>query len=246
MKQLKKRPTKQLEKFSTLFTQLGLVLVLFIVYVTIEYETEQQQLAVVDFESPTRIVVEPDQEIIFTKEPKKEPKVEQPSSTFIPDEPVKKAENNAIETPFIDDPEPTKEVNVEDIVELKEPPKDEDDKEFLILNIQNAPVFKGCEGLSPAENKICFDKQMNKFIQRNFDKDLASDLGLHSGVHKIYTQFIIDKNGDVVDIKIRAPHPKLKSETLETIQKLPKFKPGKQNNREVKVRYTLPILFKVD
>lgn len=246
MKQLKKRPTKQLEKFSTIFTQLGLVLVLFIVYIAIEYETEQKQLAVVDFENPTRIVVDPDQEIVFTKEPKEKPRVEQPSTTFIPDEPIKKADNNTIETVIINDPEPDIiAVHVDSLVTFKEPPKDfEEDVPFI--NIQNAPVFKGCEGLSATENKICFEKKMNKFIQRNFDKDLASDLGLHSGFHKIYTQFIIDKNGDVVDIKIRAPHPKLKSETLETIQKLPKFKPGKQNNREVKVKYTLPIMFRVD
>jgi len=45
MKNVKKLPTKQLEKFSTIFTQLGLVLVLFIVYLAIEHETEEKKLS---------------------------------------------------------------------------------------------------------------------------------------------------------------------------------------------------------
>ena len=44
MKNLKKVPTKQLEKFSNIFTQLGLVLVLFIVYLTLEHKQFIAQL----------------------------------------------------------------------------------------------------------------------------------------------------------------------------------------------------------
>lgn len=248
MKNLKKLPTKQLEKFSTIFTQLGLVLVLFIVYIVIEHETEQKQVTAVNFENPQRIIIEPDQEIIFTKEPKPKPKVEQPKQTFIPDEEIIKGDNKKEES-IIDlpkDEEPV-EVHVDSLFTLKEPPIENfPDDDVPFISIEEAPVFMGCEGLSKEENKKCFDKQMNKFIQRNFDTELANELGLNSGKHKIYTQFIIDQKGEVVDIKIRAPHPKLKSETLQTIQKLPKFKPGKQNNRFVKVRYTLPITFRVD
>jgi len=40
MKNFKKAPTKQLEKFSNIFAQLGLVLVLFVVYVSLEHQTE--------------------------------------------------------------------------------------------------------------------------------------------------------------------------------------------------------------
>lgn len=87
---------------------------------------------------------------------------------------------------------------------------------------------------------------MKKFVQRNFDISLANDLGLHSGKYRISTQFIIDDKGNVVDIKIRAPHSKLKTEAKELIQKLPKFSPGMQQNRAVKVKYNLPISFIVE
>ena len=111
--------------------------------------------------------------------------------------------------------------------------------------IQNAPVFKGCEGLLKEENKKCFDKKMNKFVQRNFNAELVNEVGLSSGKYKIQTQFIIDNKGNVVDIKILAPHARLKKETQQLIEKLPKFTPGKQSNKAVKVRYTLPISFQV-
>ncbi|WP_438977658.1 energy transducer TonB [Polaribacter sp.] len=246
MKNVKKLPTKQLEKFSTIFTQLGLVLVLFIVYLAIEHETEEKKLSEVNYEITKKVFVDPDQDIVFVKEKQPKPKVNPSKEVFIIDEPIERGDNLIKET-IIDDPidEPI-EVDVNKIIELDEPPKDLEPDNVPFISIEEAPVFKGCEGLSKSENKKCFDKQMNKFIQRNFNTSLANELGLRSGKHKIFIQFIIDKNGEVVDIKIRAPHPKLKSETLGTIQKLPKFKPGRQNNKFVKVKYTLPITFQVD
>ena len=235
MKNVKKLPTKQLEKFSTIFTQFGLVLVLFIVYLAIEHETEEKKLSEVNYETTKKVFVDPDQDIVFVKEKQPKPKVNPNRNVFIPDEPIEKGDNLIKET-IIDDPidEPI-EVDVNKIIELDEPPKDLEPDNVPFISIEEAPVFKGCEGLSKSENKKCFDKQMNKFIQRNFNTSLANELGLRSGKHKIFTQFIIDKNGEVVDIKIRAPHPKLKSETLGTIQKLQKFKPGRQNNKFVKI-----------
>lgn len=70
MKNLKKLPTKQLEKFSNIFTQLGLVLVLFIVYITLEHETPQKTIAVLNTKNSTTIYMIPDKTILFQKEKK--------------------------------------------------------------------------------------------------------------------------------------------------------------------------------
>ena len=248
MKNTKKLPTKQLEKFSNIFTQLGLVLVLFIVYLGLEHQTVQKTVAVFEpDESNVVCVLFPDDErnIIFTKELKVVAKVKViKMEPFIVDE-VVKVENNITDVIFIDTPidEPIL-IDINKIVEIKEPPAFIEDVDFV--NIQNAPVFKGCENLSKEENKVCFDKKMKQFVQRNFDIELANELGLHSGKHKIQTQFIINQEGVIVDVKIRAPHKRLEKETKRIIKKLPKFKPGKQNNRKVKVRYLLPITFSVE
>ena len=247
MKNLKKLPTKQLEKFSNIFMQLGLVLTLFIVYITLEYESEQKQLAVVDYDVPERVILEPDQDIIYVKEPKAVPKIDVPKNdVFILDEPIEKVDNNKKETIIINEPEKDPvEFDIDKLVEVDEP-VEELPETVPFMMIQNAPVFKGCEGLSKEENKKCFDKKMKRFVQRNFDAELANEIGLNSGKYRIQTQFIIDNQGNVVDVKIRAPHSKLKNEAKRMIKKLPKFTPGKQRDKPVKVRYTLPISFRVD
>tara|TARA_B110000091_G_scaffold98445_1_gene107035 strand:+ start:148 stop:888 length:741 start_codon:yes stop_codon:yes gene_type:complete len=246
MKNLKKLPSKQLEKFSTIFTQLGLVLVLFIVYVTLEHETKQSRFIVESSYEPTTIFVTQEQNILISREPKIQPIVEPPRNTiFLIDEPIEQGDNDIIEA-VIDLPtEKVVPINPKDIIEV-EIPVDDEPETVPFMMIQNAPVFKGCEGFSKEENKICFDKKMKRFVQRNFNSGLANELGLNSGKYKIQTQFIIDNKGNIVDIKIRAPHTRLKKEMQQLIEKLPKFTPGLQRNKPVQVRYTLPISFQVD
>lgn len=245
MRNLKKMPGKKLEKFSTIFMQLGLVLVLFLVYVILEHKTEQ--LHVVAFKPLAKTVtyLPYTQEIVFTKEVKQPVNVpqEKPKTVFI--DKIVKGENTIIET-IIEKPAkvPT-EFTADAIIEIKEP-EELGVETVPFVNIQNAPVFKGCEGLAREENKQCFDKKIKQFVQHNFDAELANELGLRSGKHKIQTQFLIDDKGFVVDIKIRAPHKTLERETEILLEKLPKFLPGTQRNKPVKVRYILPITFIVE
>ncbi|TXD49868.1 energy transducer TonB [Polaribacter sp. IC073] len=245
MNNLKKIPAKQLEKFSNIFTQLGLVLVLFVVYISLEHKTEEKTIAALNARDLNIIYIEPEQQIIIRKEAKAQPKVTtKPMQVFILEE-IVKGDNDIIET-IIDMPkEAILEVNIDEVTEIIEP-EEAVPETVPFINIEDAPVFKGCEGLSKEENKRCFDKKMKEFVQRNFNTSLANELGLYSGIHKIQTQFLIDDKGNVVDIKIRAPHKQLENEAARLIKKLPKFTPGKQRNRPVKVRYVLPIAFRVE
>ena len=248
MKNVKKLPTKQLEKFSTIFTQLGLVLVLFVVYIILEHETKQKSLAIYEPEVSKSIYVEPNTEVIFTKEKTVKPKPDPvKQNQLILDEDIEKVDDDKTETILITEPKKQKvDFDINKIETVPEPIDEDDDDPVPFISIEEAPVFKGCEGLSKEENKKCFDKKMLKFVQRNFDAQLANEIGLRSGKYRIQTQFIIDNTGKVVDVKIRAPHIKLKQETQELIEKLPQFTPGKQGSKSVKVRYTLPISFLVD
>ena len=247
MKNVKKLPTKQLEKFSTIFIQLGLVLVLFIVYLTLEHKTLQKSAAIYEPEVREPVYVGPDTEIIFQIEKVVKPKLDLPKQQpLILDEPLKKVDNKTAETVILQPIVEPVSFDINTLITVKEPEKEEPTETVPYISIQNVPVFKGCEGLSKEENKKCFDKKMKKFVKRNFDASIANDLGLNSGKYKIQTQFIIDVKGNVVDIKIRAPHKRLKKQTKDLIEKLPKFTPGMQQNKPVKVRYNLPISFLVD
>ena len=247
MKNLKKLPGKQLEKFSNLFTQLGLVLVLFIVYVVLEHQTEQA--SVKDYSAsyvPTTNFLEVNTPVLFRKEPVAVKKLKFSKKVkFIADAPIKIGANTAEDT-FLNFQEDAPIVlNAGDIIVAKLP-KEPIIEDVPYYMVQNAPIFKGCEGLSREQNKICFDKKMKRFVQRNFNAGLANDLGLKPGKYKIQTQFLINEHGTIANIKIRAPHNKLALETERLIKKLPRFTPGQQQNNFVRVRYTLPIAFRVD
>ena len=247
MKNLKKLPSKQLEKFSNIFTQLGLVLVLFIVFVALEHQTEQK--LVKDYKATyvsTTNTLEKNAPVLFRKKPVAVQNLKTPKKIkFIINAPIKIG-SNVIEETFINmQEEPPVVLDAGDI-KVAKLPKEQLIEDVPYYMVQNAPVFKGCEGLSKEDNKTCFDKKIKRFVQRNFNADLANDLGLKPGKYKIQTQFLINEHGNIAEVKIRAPHNKLAIEAERLIQKLPKFTPGKQQNSSVRVRYTLPIAFRVD
>ncbi|WBX76892.1 energy transducer TonB [Tenacibaculum ovolyticum] len=246
MKSQKKNPRKQLEKFSSIFTQLGLVLVLFIVFVSLEHETEKTAQFYDDSgrEIETIFDFSPDIIIEKVKTVVKKPVKVQPVITIVPSVIEKRPEiapAPIINLPIKNTPTITvgKKKKESKIIKPIEGP-------VSINNVQNRPIFKGCEGLSEEDNRKCFEKKIKKHVQRYFDAEIAQDLGLRSGKYKIFTQFIIDKSGVISDVKIRAPHKRLTKETNKVVSKIPKFIPGKQNNKPVKVKYTLPITFKVE
>ena len=247
MKTPKKHTKKQLEKFSTIFTQLGLVLTLFVVFLVLEHETAKDVAIVEPTNAQVYEKVYPFDKPVIIKRKVKE--IEKPKQERVIKEVFKPevVDNNTETNTVIDLPVDEAPIDLNQIPELKETEtiKDIDDP-VSINNVQNTPVFKGCEGLSEEENIKCFERKIQQHIQRNFNSELAQDVGLSSGKYKILTQFVIDKLGNVTDIQIRAPHAKLEKETDRVVNKIPKFTPGKQNNKEVKVKYTLPITFRVE
>ena len=85
------------------------------------------------------------------------------------------------------------------------------------------------------------DEHIKKYF--NYPTRAAED-----GVQgRVSVQFMIDKQGNVTDIKMRGPQggELLEKEAERIISKLPQFTPGKQRGKPVKVKYGLPINFKL-
>lgn len=122
-------------------------------------------------------------------------------------------------------------------------------EEYSILPFGSSeipPIFKGIKTLNNGKLRAVFESRMKEFVTKNFDTNIHEDLGLTAGKLKIYAQFTIDSLGNVGAIKVRAPHQKIKRHITELVQKLPQFIPGQQNGKNVNIRYTLPIIFKVE
>jgi hypothetical protein len=109
--------------------------------------------------------------------------------------------------------------------------------------VDRVPIYPGCSG-SNEELKKCMSQKLTQFIVDTFDTKKASSIGL-TGKLRIAAIFKIDAEGNVVDIKARAPHPELELETIRVIEQIPQMTPGENEGKPVEVLYSVPIIFEV-
>lgn len=61
---------------------------------------------------------------------------------------------------------------------------------------------------------------------------------------KVFMNFVIEKDGSITDVKVlRGVDPALDKEAIRVIKSMPKWKPGKQRGKPVRVSFNLPITF---
>ena len=235
----KKNPKSDLNRRSMIFFQIGMVLMLFITWRAIENKTyekaeiNQDMLNLGDD-------LEEDIPITDMNIPPPPPPPPPPAP-----EVIEVIEDEAdIEETIIESAEVNQEEEIMEIEEIEEAEEEIADVPFAV--IENVPIYPGCEKKrSNAEKKKCMSQNVQKFVQKKFNTELAGDLGLE-GRQRIAVQFKIDKNGDVVNVRARAPHPKLEQEAVKVVKALPKMVPGRQRGTAVGVLYSLPILFQVE
>ncbi|MAP53342.1 energy transducer TonB [Altibacter sp.] len=112
--------------------------------------------------------------------------------------------------------------------------------------IENVPVYPGCTGKDNVELKSCMSEKITQHVVQNFNKSLAEALDLPAGKQRIFVQFKINREGYVVDVRARAPHPILEMEATRVVDLLPQMKPGMQKGETVGVLYSLPIVFEIE
>ena len=234
-------------KSSIIFIQLGLVFALLLTYVALESKTfidgETTELIPSDFIEEDDLFI-PD----TTPEPPKPKKVEerQQQTQDLSDLDIKDDNEDLDETalfPTDDDPDdPVITIDFDDIPDIPIEKKIIDD--VPIAMVSEMPIFPGCEG-DKQDLKKCLSKKITRIVKRNFNSELAQDLGLTPGIKRIFVLFVIDKDGNITKIKTNAPHKSLQREARRVIGKIPKMIPGKYNGKEVGVKYTLPISYQV-
>jgi len=107
-------------------------------------------------------------------------------------------------------------------------------------------VYQGCnENLENLQVLKCTSEKISKLINKNFNTDLAKNLGI-TGRQKIFIGFKIDTEGNVFDVNARVPHPKLKEEAIRVIRLIPKMKPASLNGKPIITPYSIPLIFVVE
>jgi len=115
---------------------------------------------------------------------------------------------------------------------LKQPqsPKEPADGVYTVVEV--APKFPG------EVNGIV------KFIADNINYPMdAKDAGLQG---RVIVAFVVNEDGSLSNISVvRAIHPSLDAEAIRVVKAMPKWTPGEQKGKAVKVRYVLPVTFRL-
>lgn len=237
----KKNPKADLSKRSLFFFQIGLIAILLIVYGVIEKKTyEKSDINLAQLSS------DDDEEDIPIVELNTPPPPPPPPPPPAPEIIEVVEDEEEIEETIIDSQEVSQDEEIVEVEEVEVVEEEEEIADVPFAVIENVPIFPGCESKkNNAERKACMSEKVSKLVNKKFNTELGSDLGL-SGVNRIFVSFKIDKNGNIVNIRSRAPHPRLEQEAARVIKLLPKMTPGKQRGKPVGVLYSLPITFKVE
>ena len=235
---LKKHPKADVSRNGSIYFAVGLLLMLLVAYNAINYKSYEKSnidLGVLDMDE----IEEIDMVLINDVIPPPPP---QPPAVIPLEIEIIDNEKDIIESEIA----PTETDEADEILEIDEITviEEPDEPEIPIDFIQNVPIFPGCEKGSNSAKRKCMSQKISKFVQNKFNTNLAESLGL-TGKQNIYVTFKINKQGDIIGVKSRAPHPRLQTEAARVINLLPKMKPGIQNGKEVIVSYSLPIIFLV-
>ncbi len=225
--ELKKSKKADLEKRKGLFLEVGLVVALSLVLVAFEWtkgegnDDNSDAIQEVQFEDEMM-------QITRREEPKPEPKPEQPKVAEVLDIVDDDVE---IEDDFDFDMEATDDTEY-DFTSMMGDDEEEIEEEEVFYIVEDMPTFNGGD---PAT-------EFRKYIAQNLRyPEIAAENGI-SG--RVIIQFAINKLGQVVDANIvRSVDPALDKEAKRVVMSSPKWTPGRQRGKSVKVLFTFPINF---
>ncbi|MBW2937419.1 energy transducer TonB [Aureisphaera sp. CAU 1614] len=242
--ELKKNPSVSLANWSSTFFLMGLAMMLFISYQAIESKSFDRDLA-----SGEVLDVGDDlEDVIPITDQLTPPPPPPPPPPAISTQVIEVVENDSeVDETLIESSETDQDQVIVEIEEIEDVDVEEEEIVYVpFAVIEDVPIYPGCESkTNNNDRKQCMEAKVMEFVQNKFNTELANDLGLE-GKQRISVQFKIDKEGNVVNVRARAPHPRLEQEAIRLVESLPKMIPGKQRGKPVGVLYALPILFKVE
>ncbi len=223
---IKKTEKASLEKDKIIYVLMGFVFVLSLCYVALEWtEKEVTKYEVTD----TDFLIEEEIEIQQTTQETPPP----PPPPAVQEVEVLNVVEDNVETESI-------EVNTEDDKETEvviaapvEAPVEEEEEEVVFVVVESMPEFPGGQ------------QALFKYLSENVKYPvIAQENGIQG---RVICQFVVNKDGSIVDVEVvrSGGDPSLDKEAIRVIKSMPKWKPGKQRGKAVRVKYTVPVNFKL-
>jgi len=218
----KKSDKANLENKRTLFLEIGFVLALALVYFSFEYKSYDK----VEYSNMERAVDDTPEEIIpITEQKVKPPPPKPPPQVTI----INVVEDDVeVENDIEIDIEFDEDEAMEEFQFVQE--EEEIEETHIFLVVENMPEFPGGES------------SMYKFIGNNIEYPrMAKESGI-SG--RVFVTFVVERNGSVTDVQVlRGIGGGCDEEAIRVIKMMPKWNPGKQRGKPVRVQYRMPIKF---
>lgn len=218
----KKSDKANLETKRTIFLEIGFILALALVFSAFEYKSYDK----VEYTNIERAVDDTQEEIIpITEQKVKPPPPKPPPSVTIinvVEDDVQVEDDIEIDIDFDED------VAMDEFQFVQE--EEEIEEQHIFLVVENMPEFPGGEAA------------MYKFIGKNIEYPrMAKESGI-SG--RVFVTFVVERDGSVTDVQIlRGIGGGCDEEAIRVIKMMPKWTPGKQRGKPVRVQYRMPIKF---
>ena len=121
-------------------------------------------------------------------------------------------------------------LKAKEVIAQPEPPKEEETKVFDV--VEQMPSFSG----GPSA--------LMQFLSSNIKYPVVAE---ENGVQgRVVCTFVVERDGSITDVRvIKSVDPSLDKEAVRVVKSMPKWIPGKQNGSAVRVKYTVPVTFRL-
>ncbi len=224
--QLKKSQKASLEEHKMTYVLMGLIFTLSLCYVALEWtEKEVTKYEVADLDFAFEEEIEIQQTSQETTPPPPPPAVQEVEVLNIVEDDKEVA---SVEINTEDDKD------VEVIIQAPvETPVEEEEEEVVFVVVETMPEFPGGQA------------ELMKYIATNIKYPvIAQENGIQG---RVICQFVVNKDGSIVDVEVvrSGGDASLDKEAVRVVKSMPKWKPGKQRGKAVRVKYTVPINFRL-
>ncbi|MDY9918527.1 MAG: energy transducer TonB [Proteiniphilum sp.] len=226
--EVKKTPKANLERHRGTYILMGLVLGVSILFFAFEWSTETRKL-------DENVIVQDvlaEEEIEITRREPTPPPPPPPPEPAAPEEIVVVEEKVDTRMEIKTEDDQTQRQTEVYIPPPPPKPKQEEVTEEIFVVVEEQPEFPGGQAA------------MMKFLSDNIRYPvIAQENGIQG---RVICNFVVERDGSITDVQVvRGVDPSLDREAIRVIQQMPRWKPGKQRGSAVRVRFTLPVVFRL-
>lgn len=228
--EVKKSAKASLENKRLLFVELGFVAALLLVWGAFSYTTKDKKTDV--FADVEQELIE--EEIIPITQETPPPPPETPKIPVLSDQIDIVDDEIALDDDMFMNLEDDANIGVEIMDYVEEVVEEEEEEEAIPFQlVEEKPTFQGGDANE-------FSKWVNS---RLVYPEIAKENGVQG---RVTLQFTVNPDGSVSNVKVlRGVDSSLDKEAVRVVSSSPKWKPGKQRDRAVKVTYTFPVIFQL-